>query len=101
MNEEHHHRVSMLTLCCREASRLISEEQERELSRHERWALKIHTWLCGACRRFRAHLSFLREVASHLPAEFRDELLIGTVQLSAARRDQIQRLLAEAAASEQ
>jgi hypothetical protein len=100
MNNDHHHRVSIFALSCREASQFISASQDRVLTRRERWALKIHTWLCGACRRFSAHLIFMREAVARLPAELRSELLTGTVHLSPARRDQIKRLLANAAASE-
>jgi hypothetical protein len=100
MNKDHRHRVSILALSCCEASRLISEQQDRVLTRRERWALRIHTWVCDACRRFRAHLDFLRDAAARLPAEFRSELLTGTVQLAPARRDEIKRLLAKATASE-
>jgi hypothetical protein len=100
MNENHDHRVSVLALSCREASRLLSESQDRALTRRERWALEIHTLLCGACRRFRAHLEFLRGAARNIPAEIRQQMLVGTVQLSPARREQIKRMLAKAAAAE-
>lgn len=98
MNRDDHHRVSILTLHCCEASRLLSESQDRALSWQERWALRIHTVLCGACRRFGVHLRFLRDVTTQLPAELRGELLAGTVQLSPARRAEIKRLLKAAAA---
>jgi hypothetical protein len=100
MSKDHDHRVSLLALSCGEASRLISAQQDRALTRRECWALRIHTWLCGACRRFRRHLDCLRELVALMPAPFRTESITGMVQLSPARRDQIKRLLAKAAASE-
>mgnify|MGYP000471728284 CR=1 FL=1 len=37
---------------CKEATRLLSEKKERELSGKEKYALKFHTMMCSACRNF-------------------------------------------------
>ena len=46
---------------CRKASELLSAAHERQLSRSERWGLRVHLFLCGACRRFRDSLLFLQQ----------------------------------------
>jgi predicted anti-sigma-YlaC factor YlaD len=52
---------------CRLASRLMSDEQERQLSRLERCGLQIHLMGCRSCRRYRIQIQMLeRLVASAL-----------------------------------
>jgi hypothetical protein len=48
--------------CC-EATRLMSEARERSLSLREKMALRFHTMICAACRRFNRQLDFLRKVS--------------------------------------
>lgn len=48
---------------CRESTRLLSEEQERELSRKEQIALRFHTLICSHCRRFGKHITIIRQAA--------------------------------------
>lgn len=55
-------------MTCKEASRLISEGQERPMSLMERWGLRIHLWMCDNCRKFERHIEFLRK-ALHLMRE--------------------------------
>jgi hypothetical protein len=50
-------------LNCKEATRLMSEEQDRELSRSERIALRFHTMMCIGCTNYRKHLAVLRRGA--------------------------------------
>ena len=50
----------MKMLTCKEASRLLSEGQERPLSVSERWSLRLHLWMCDNCRRFDRQMDFLR-----------------------------------------
>lgn len=45
---------------CKEASRLLSQAQERPLNRQERAALRFHVLLCGMCRNFEKQLTFIR-----------------------------------------
>lgn len=37
---------------CKEATRLLSEKKDRELSGKENASLKFHTMMCSACRNF-------------------------------------------------
>jgi hypothetical protein len=52
--------MALMSLSCREASRLISQGMERRLSIRERIALRLHTGICDACTRFSRQTEFLR-----------------------------------------
>ena len=39
-------------LNCKEATRLLSEKQDRALNRSEKVSLKFHTFMCSGCRNF-------------------------------------------------
>ena len=47
-------------LTCKEATRKMSEAQDRELSLAERLQLEMHLALCHGCRNFKKQMSFLR-----------------------------------------
>jgi hypothetical protein len=51
----------MLKLSCTQATRLMSEGQERALSTSERTLLRMHTWICSGCRNFGGQLGFIRQ----------------------------------------
>ena len=51
----------MLKLNCVQATRLLSESQDRELGVSERTVLRVHTWICSGCRTFGGQLGFLRQ----------------------------------------
>jgi len=53
-------------LTCKDASRLISEGQERHLRLGERWGLRLHLWLCVNCRRFERQIRLLRRALRKL-----------------------------------
>jgi hypothetical protein len=48
-------------LNCEQATRLMSESQERELAVTERTVLRMHKWICTGCRNFGGQLGFLRQ----------------------------------------
>ncbi|QMT33566.1 zf-HC2 domain-containing protein [Conchiformibius steedae DSM 2580] len=48
-------------LNCKEACKLLSQGQDRELTRGERWQLRLHLPFCPSCRRYHAQLSFIRK----------------------------------------
>jgi hypothetical protein len=50
-------------LNCKEATRLMSQEQDRELTLGERVALRYHTMLCIGCTNYRKHMRVLRKAA--------------------------------------
>lgn len=53
-------------LTCKDASRLISEHQERPLGFRERWGLRLHLWMCLNCRRFARQMALLRQALRKL-----------------------------------
>ncbi len=46
---------------CQQATRLISEAQDRPLSMVEKVSLKFHTMMCSGCRNFSAQVPFLSQ----------------------------------------
>lgn len=48
---------------CQEATRLLSEQQERSLSVKEKMALKMHITMCSACRNFGKQMDMIRGFA--------------------------------------
>ena len=47
-------------LNCRQAAELMSQRQDRRLTRWERFGLRLHLWVCQGCRQFERQLAFLR-----------------------------------------
>lgn len=48
-------------LTCKDASRLVSEGQDRNLSLLEGAGLRLHLWMCDNCQRFERQISYLRQ----------------------------------------
>lgn len=48
---------------CRQAARLLSEQQDRPLRWGERVGLRAHLWMCGGCRRYGRQLDLLAEAS--------------------------------------
>jgi len=59
-------------LNCRQASRLISEAQERPLSLSEKISLKLHVLMCAGCKNFSLQVPFLSK-AMRAYAQGKDE----------------------------
>lgn len=49
-------------LTCKQATHLVSQRLDRNLSRRERFALRFHVWLCKNCRRFERQMHFMRQI---------------------------------------
>lgn len=47
-------------LNCEQATRLLSEQEDRALGVGERTRLRMHTWVCESCRNFGGQLGFIR-----------------------------------------
>lgn len=47
-------------LSCKEASRLASQEQDRELTATEQVSLRAHLFVCTQCQHFAAQIDFLK-----------------------------------------
>lgn len=50
-------------LNCHDATRLMSESQERKLSLAERMELRVHQLICSGCRNCGRQLEWMRHVA--------------------------------------
>ncbi|MCA9231294.1 MAG: hypothetical protein KDA57_11620 [Planctomycetales bacterium] len=85
---------------CRHATRLLSEAQERQLSRRERFGLSFHVMICGACRRFQKQLRLLRQLLSQASPKTLAAVYASDVRLSDSRRQNIKTLLREASHAE-
>lgn len=48
-------------LTCKDASRLISEGQDRKLDLWERIGMRLHLWMCGSCNLFEKQVGHLRQ----------------------------------------
>lgn len=48
-------------ISCKKASRLASEQLERNLSLRERFLLRLHLAYCAGCRRMEKQFVFLRQ----------------------------------------
>jgi len=57
---------------CYEATRLISESQERDLSVSEKVTLRVHILMCTGCKNFSVQIPFLGQ-AMRAFANYRSE----------------------------
>lgn len=55
-----------MRLTCREATELVSQGLDRELSRWERVKLKLHLLICDACSNFVRQTAFMRRALKRL-----------------------------------
>lgn len=53
-------------ITCRRAAELISRELDTDLPLHQRVALRVHLFVCGACNRFRRQIAVIDRVATVL-----------------------------------
>ena len=81
----------MLTLNCEQASRLMSNQQDAELTGSERRALKLHLLICRACRRYKGQLEFMRKTFSSLRGKA--DAAPPELRISDEKRDDIKKTL--------
>jgi hypothetical protein len=93
-------KLSAWNLDCRAASELASESLDRDLTRSERIALRLHQLICPPCRRLVAQFQAVRRAVAALPSPWRRDWNNDSVELSAERRHAIKKLLAEASESD-
>jgi hypothetical protein len=58
--------VRAMNLSCREATRLMSQREDRPLSFGENAALTVHLGLCRGCRAVSEQMRFLRRALQRL-----------------------------------
>ena len=56
-----------MMIMCREATQLMSLSLDRPLNRRERLKLRLHTMMCGPCRRCQSQFELLHRVGKTLP----------------------------------
>jgi len=83
-------------MTCKHATQLLSEAQERQLSRRERSGLRFHVFICVACRRFKKQLQFLRILLSQASPKMLAAVYASDARLSEPRRLKIKTLLRQA-----
>ncbi len=52
---------------CKDVHRLVSERLDRDLSRSERVRMRMHIFICGACRNFDGQMDLIRRAMRKLP----------------------------------
>jgi len=62
------HRLTHM-VSCKEASRLLSQAEDRRLALPERWKLRLHLYACSACTRFARQLAFMRKALRRMASE--------------------------------
>lgn len=55
-------------LSCKDATRLMSEAQDRDLAITETLGLEMHLLICSGCRRYREQMDFLHRICQQHPA---------------------------------
>lgn len=79
-------------LTCRDASHLISEQQERPLNWRKRLGLRLHLMMCVSCRRFERQIAVIRKGLRKLGRSGEPDEGVG---LSTEARERIRTALAE------
>ena len=82
-------------LTCKDASHLISENQERPLGFRERWSLRMHLWICVSCRRFERQMTLLRQALRTLGKRAEAEAEADGAEFPPEARERIRKALAE------
>lgn len=86
----------ILTCQCEQASYLISESLDRDLTFGERCALRLHKFVCHNCRRFMKQLRWMHALFAETPAAFQQRVASHCCQLSPARKAQILKAMRKA-----
>jgi Putative zinc-finger len=86
----------LLTLSCDGASRLISEQMDRDLTLIERMALRLHALGCRSCPRFMRHLWLLRTLLRQREESLVEFIQIEGIKLSDQAQTRIHQALRQA-----
>ena len=70
---------------CKQASQLISRGLDTTLSKRERFALKLHLFVCKYCSRFRQQLTALNVAISKMGKQIEDDPNIQLPEKTKAR----------------
>lgn len=64
-------------LNCKQATELMSQEQDRSLDFGERMGLGFHVTMCSGCRNFRKQMAFLHVACANYPDAGTEEKIDG------------------------
>jgi hypothetical protein len=92
--------LKLMNMSCEKASELASESLDRELTRGERIALRLHELICRSCRLWRRQLQAVQQTLQNAPETYHRQWAKMVLRLSPERRTRIKQLLAEAKQSE-
>ena len=86
----------ILTLSCDGASRLISDQLDRELTFTERTALRLHTLGCRSCPRFMRQLWQLRTMVRQREISLAESIRHQGLKLSVKAQTRMRQVLHQA-----
>jgi hypothetical protein len=84
--------LKALNCTCKDAACLISQQDDRKLTRAQRLGLRLHLILCRACRRYLASVKFLKDAMRRCGES--EDLSSPPEALPSAARDRIRQRLA-------
>lgn len=79
---------------------MASESLDRELTRSERWGLRMHGFVCRSCRRMMRQLAMICALFAKMPEASHQQLREQLPRLSADRKQRIKQLLRDAGQTE-
>ncbi|MDH5472991.1 MAG: zf-HC2 domain-containing protein [Gammaproteobacteria bacterium] len=53
-------------MSCKQATSLMSQGQDRQLTRSERLRLRLHLFICSGCANYNKHLGIIREALQRM-----------------------------------
>jgi len=77
-------------LDCRQASQLISQSLDRSLTLRERFALKLHLFICEFCRQFSQHMQTMRVAIKRMTNSIEND---NTIEMPATAKKRITNLV--------
>lgn len=72
-------------LNCKQTSQLVSQSLDRRLTLQERFAVKVHLWICKYCRRFSRQLMVMRLGLQRMTQSLEDNTTLHMPSESKAR----------------
>ena len=72
-------------LNCKQTSQLVSQSLDRRLTLQERFAVKVHLWICKYCRHFSRQLMVMRLGLQRMTQSLEDNTTLHMPSESKAR----------------
>jgi hypothetical protein len=79
-------------LKCKDAGRLRSQSQDRQLTFREKAGLRLHLWICNSCREFSRQLQLIRQACRRI--EESEQIGVNAAELSSQAKTRILQELA-------